>query len=407
MVDRDTLRKYGRLIRDYATRAYRDCLREPSGILKYKFIVPGSVYYDELWDWDSWLTDMAISEIADPVELAEYEYGCVLNFLDHIEADGKIPVWITSMQTSSEIYKGTKNAHKPCLAQHALFISNKHGGAKWLSDGIDKLERFIGWYDRNCLHESGLYFWLDDFAIGVDNDPCAFYRPDGSSASIYLNTLMYLELSAMSSLYGMLSRSDRAEEYARRAEKLKCAIMDCCFDERDRSYYSVDINLVEIDPSAALHSGAPRHWSTLIQRIDLWTSFMPLWAGIATTDQAPDMRERALCERTFLSPYGIRSLAKTEKMYTVKKSGNPSCWLGPIWVIANYMVMVGLDRYGYRDDARALAEKTVVMLGRDIEKCGEMHEYYDPETGEGINNRGFQSWNMLALNMLGYLGIDG
>ena len=99
MVDRDTLRKYGRLIRDYATRAYRDCLREPSGILKYKFIVPGSVYYDELWDWDSWLTDMAISEIADPVELAEYEYGCVLNFLDHIEADGKIPVWITSMQT--------------------------------------------------------------------------------------------------------------------------------------------------------------------------------------------------------------------------------------------------------------------------------------------------------------------
>jgi putative isomerase len=90
-------------------------------------------------------------------------------------------------------------------------------------------------------------------------------------------------------------------------------------------------------------------------------------------------------------------------MYCIKKSGNPSCWLGPIWGISNYMVFEGLCRYGYVEEARELAEKTVTMYGRDIEECGEMHEYYDPDTGVGVNNQGFQSWNMLSYRMYEWL----
>jgi len=90
-------------------------------------------------------------------------------------------------------------------------------------------------------------------------------------------------------------------------------------------------------------------------------------------------------------------------MYCIIQSGNPSCWLGPIWGISNYMVFEGLCRYGFLEDARLLAEKTVTMYGRDIEACGEMHEYYDPDTGEGVNNQGFQSWNMLSYRMYEWL----
>ena len=32
-----------------------------------------------------------------------------------------------------------------------------------------------------------------------------------------------------------------------------------------------------------------------------------------------------------------------------------------------------------------------------------MHEYYDPDTGVGVHNQGFQSWNLLVNNMLAYL----
>ena len=159
-----------------------------------------------------------------------------------------------------------------------------------------------------------------------------------------------------------------------------------------------------IDPSVNLHKGCPRHWNCLIQRIGVWSGFLAMWAGIATKEQAQQMvKEHYLNEKTFFAPYGVRTLSKMEKMYAIIKSGNPSCWLGPIWGISNYMVFEGLRLYGFVDEARDLAIKTITLFGKDIEKNGQMHEYYDPETGEGVNNPGFQNWNLLSLNMFDWL----
>jgi putative isomerase len=90
-------------------------------------------------------------------------------------------------------------------------------------------------------------------------------------------------------------------------------------------------------------------------------------------------------------------------MYSVRASGNPSPWLGPIWGIANYLTFRGFVRYGFDDVAQDLAEKTVRLLGRDLERFGALHECYQPDNGEPIMNRGFQSWNLLALNMIAWL----
>jgi putative isomerase len=67
------------------------------------------------------------------------------------------------------------------------------------------------------------------------------------------------------------------------------------------------------------------------------------------------------------------------------------------------MCFRALINYGYEDEARALAETMISMLGKDIEDCGEMHEYYHPDTGEGIHGQGFQSWNLLVNNMIAWL----
>lgn len=401
------IRTCGNLITDYAKRNYRLCFREPEGILQYPFIVPGSCYTNSLWDWDSWLTDLALRKIAGNQEIAEYEKGCVLNFLSHVDENGRIPIYVKPDRTADDTYytkEKERNIHKPCLAQHALFVAEQTGEWEWLRAHFEKFERYLAWYDRNCLHESGLYFWLDDLAIGVDNDPCTFYRPEKSSASIFLNCLMYAELSATATLAKQLSDLEAATRFEQKAAELQSAIQEHCWDERDGMFYSVDLNLLPVDLTQKLHAGCPRHWSTLIQRIEVWSCFLPLWAGIATPAQAERMvREHYLNEKTFFAPFGVRTLSKMEKMYAIIKSGNPSCWLGPIWGISNYMVFDGLQKYGYRKEAADLAEKTITLLGRDIEKNGEMHEYYHPETGEGVNNPGFQNWNFLALNMLEWL----
>ncbi len=396
------LKKYEELIRNYAENSYRRMFREPLGALKYPFIVPGVAYARELWDWDSWLTNIALVSIAKE-DISDYERGCVLNFLEDMDPDGRMSIDITP-EGRIPLFESMKNIHKPCIAQHALFISEHLDDFEWIRPYYERLELFISYYRKNCLHESGLYFWLDDGAIGVDNEPCTFYRPHGSSASIYLNCLMYKELEAMSSLAEKLGLPDAQKRYSELKDELLLAVRENCWDERDGFYYTFDINLLPVDPNELLHSGAPRTWTGLIMRIGVWTGFMAMWAGIATPEQAKRMvEEHYKCDKTFHSPYGIRSLSKMEKMYTVKPSGNPSCWLGPIWGIANYMTFRGLVDYGFIDEARELAENTVRLFGHDLEENGDIHEYYSPETGKGVHNIGFQSWNLLVVNMLDWL----
>ena len=50
-----------------------------------------------------------------------------------------------------------------------------------------------------------------------------------------------------------------------------------------------------------------------------------------------------------------------------------------------------------------LAKKTITLLNNDYENNQAFHEYYHPETGEGVFNKGFSSWNALVANMIAYL----
>jgi hypothetical protein len=62
---------------------------------------------------------------------------------------------------------------------------------------------------------TGLMYWEDDYAIGVDNDPNTFYRPHESSGSIFLNALMYKEHLATSYLADRLNLTDISVYYKR------------------------------------------------------------------------------------------------------------------------------------------------------------------------------------------------
>ena len=71
--------------------------------------------------------------------------------------------------------------------------------------------------------------------------------------------------------------------------------------------------------------------------------------------------------------------------------------------IEKCLVFKGLLHYGYTEEARELAEKTILLLGRDYERFGALHEYYLPDNGEPVLNKGFQNWNLLVLNMAAWL----
>lgn len=408
MSEEPDFQHYNALIRQNLLDNYSGMFREAGGNMPYPFLTPGSDQYaDVLWDWDSWLTNVALHQIALETtvpdiqeQLQQYGQGCVLNYLHYGGMDGWVPIVINrhgDVERPENPYRA--NMHKPVLAQHAAFITQRNGDdAEWLRDKFYHLLTFLNNYRNHHRHVTGLYFWQSDLMIGVDNDPCTYFRPPRSSGSIYLNCLMCKELQAAVYLAECLNLNEVAIELKADSDRLKTAIRTHCWDERDGFFYSVDLNLLPAE-TTGLHAGQPREWDCLIQRIGVWSGFMALWAGIATVEQAERLRQHYRDTTSFNAPYGVRTLAKYEKMYTIRASGNPSCWLGPVWGVSNYLTFRGLLRYGFEGEARELAQKTLRLFGRDIERFGAMHEYYQPENGEPILNRGFQNWNYLVLNM--------
>ncbi len=88
-------------------------------------------------------------------------------------------------------------------------------------------------------------------------------------------------------------------------------------------------------------------------------------------------------------------------MYSlVKSAGNPSNWLGAVWVIANYCVYKGLVNYNKRELARILKDKTVKLLNKALDNEGDLFESYHPDTGEHFMHPGFLSHNLPVIDML-------
>lgn len=409
--------RWKRLLVEHILANSEHMTREPAGQLAHPYVVPsspGSPYYsDELWDWDSWSASIVLGQVEADTgrrgRFAPYEQGSILNFLDHTDDDGVMPVQLAAdrrLAHGDPTRSGgfAENMHKPVLAQHAALLAQRQGNAEWVLPRLATIARFVDRYLESHVHAgTGLAYWQTDFAIGVDNDPSVYYRPDKSTVAVYLNSLLYRELLALGYLLEEAGDLPEANRRRNQARDLADAMCEHLWDQRDGTFYSADVALRPVDPSDWLHSGAPRSWSSLLMRVDNWSSFLPMWAGLASHEQAARMAERARDPRTFLATYGIRSLSRLEKMYDLRASNNPSNWLGPVWGMANYMVFRGLVRYGLDDDAAELAEKTVRLFGRDLETSGSLHEFYNPDTGEPIMTKGFQNWNFLVLNMIAWL----
>ncbi|HBE02240.1 MAG TPA: glycoside hydrolase family 37, partial [Spirochaetia bacterium] len=88
--------RFIKIIKNKLYSDYRGMYKEAGGALPFPFITPGSQQYsDVLWDWDSWLSNVALRQILLELgdkgeeEYAEkYEKGCVLNFLTWGGKDG-------------------------------------------------------------------------------------------------------------------------------------------------------------------------------------------------------------------------------------------------------------------------------------------------------------------------------
>ncbi|MBQ7679387.1 MAG: trehalase / alfa-L-rhamnosidase / mannosyl oligosaccharide glucosidase [Butyrivibrio sp.] len=404
----------------YIDRNIEKVLKEPVGFIRYPFIDPGSVYDGNVWDWDTYWCVYGLLPLAERLSMKDarerilrHAQGNVLNFLDWQLDDGYIPMMIENGKWP-EPYLNIQhkngvlmNMHKPFLCQQIRLISNYMGDYGWILDKLPQLDRYFGRYRADYYHtRSGLYVWADDIMIGMDNDPASFGRPRFSTANIFLNCFMVMELNAAEAIYRAAAGqgadrshwSLRADQMSQQREALIREIRGQMYDRRDRFYYSVDID-VETRRYDWFHQGLGVFWKSLPIRIATWSGFLPLLAGIATQEEAEALRLHLNDEAAFGSAYGVPTLGRNEPMYNTEATNNPSNWLGPIWLVANYCVFRGMLDYGFTEEARRICDGSVRLLEQDLTQSGCLHEYYDPETGAPVMNGGFINWNILVLNM--------
>lgn len=402
----------------YCSRIARKLLRPAGGIFRYPSIaisLPGKTYSTQLWDWDTLWTTRGLFKLASlsgdeslNAAITEHARGSLLNFLALQSDQGRIPIMISindrdpfgCLELNAPNFR---NQAKPIFAQLAMVISEESGSSDWLAPYFDHLMAFYQAWTLGNRSVTGLLVWGDDIGIGNDNDPTAYGRPFFSSAHLLLNCLYYEELACAAELAGRLGRHHDQTLLKQERQRLGDSIQLHCWEPRDRFYYTADVQCV--DQRAALIPNIPRgmdmSWNSLRLRVQSFTGFLPLWCGLARADQG-----RALIEKNYLNDdrfrceAGVRSLSNQEPMYSLCFSSNPSNWLGPVWIIANYFVWKGLKSYGFSREADELGAKTLCTLATDLENTGSMNEYYDPDTGRPLSHSGFVDWNLLSLEMI-------
>jgi len=125
------------------------------------------------------------------------------------------------------------------------------------------------------------------------------------------------------------------------------------------------------------------------------STFMPLFAGLPSKEQA-----RRLIEEHLLNPrenapagevrYWVTTTAQTEPAWEARRY-----WRGPVWIIMDWLIMEGLQRYGYDDLVETIRGDTLGL----IEASG-FREYYDPRDGSGCGSTDFSWTAALAIELL-------
>ena len=223
--------------------------------------------------------------------------------------------------------------------------------------------------DRS-MRESGFDV---SFRFGPFGDATHHYAP------VCLNSLLYKNEKDLEQISRWLGRNADAEKWAQRAHARKKLISQYLWDEKQGLF--VDFNFV----------------SGLRSSYRYATMFYPLWAGLATPEQAKAVMSNL---KTFEQPGGL-------PMSTVETGAQWDLPYG--WGNIEMLAIDGMRRYGYNGDADRVSYEFLSMVAENFRRDGNIREKYNVvtrsseahvELGYHMNVVGFGWTNAAFLELL-------
>jgi len=316
------------------------------GEIKGLWTTPDRVPHRNMWLWDSVFHSFGLKYISP-----QLAYRAIEAVLEAQRDDGFIPHMITPFGTSDI-------TQPPLLAWGIWEIFQIIKKRKILEKSYPRLKRYIKW---NLEHRDSNKNYLCEWHIGenilsrcgesgMDNSPRfdkALCMDAVDFSSFMANEAKYLE-----KMTEVLNYHEDKVLWHNLRKRIKENVNKLLWDEKTKFYYDRDIfgNL---------------------NRVKTVASFTPMFSGIAEPDQAKALVEHLLSDEEFNTEFPVPSVARSEPTYS------QDMWRGATWVNYNYMVMLGLKRYGYDEIARRIAEKTLKWIAFWYKEEGAIFEYFD------------------------------
>ncbi len=403
--------------------------------LPHDYVVPGG-RFNEMYGWDSYfillglLRDREIDLAQSMVDQLVYEiehYGTVLNANRTYMLNRSQPPVLTLMVL--KLFEHTQDREwlrsiLPAIESYYFYwkvpphlnqttgLSHYNALGEGPAPEVEFSERDESGrthYDR--VREYYQRFQVDDYDTSLyynhqtDSLTELFYRGDRSMresgfdcshrfgpfsvdiihyAPVCLNVLLYQMERDIAEIYHLIGYEDSVNYWLQHAEQRHQRIDQFLWDEEKGMYFDYNFR-----------TARRRHYEYI-------TTFFPLWAGIASEEQA----ERLVANLPeFEAPGGL--------LTSTHVSGNQ--WDAPFgWAPLQLIVVQGLRRYGYIEDAKRLASKFLQMVVKEFEKSGTLVEKYDVERcsanvsdeiffGYSSNEIGFGWTNGVVLELLAFL----
>jgi len=273
-------------------------------------------------------------------------------YLDEtIEVDG--------MPTSSAPWYAWQNLEIWKITRDRQFLEEMYASSK----------RFYQWYtshrdtDGDGLCEWGGHGVLEsvrDARVAVWDEVTS---PDRVEA-LGLNCMLVKEASSLAEMALTLGLESEAAKWRMEADSRAEMVRDQMWDEETGFFYHID----QVDGDFSISRRDDLKRKEII-------GFLPLWAGIATKEQAERLvNEHFLNGKEFWREYGIPSLAANDPYYNPK-----GYWNGPVWVEWNYLVLRGLIDYGYNEAARELTDRVATGMTQVLAETHNLWEFYSPD----------------------------
>ena len=155
-------------------------------------------------------------------------------------------------------------------------------------------------------------------------------------------------------------------EWSSKFDRTARLINQHMWDPQDKFYYNVGMT----DDSFTFEGRSLRRKELI--------GFLPMWAHVATKDQARELVKHLTNQKSFWRRFGVPTLAADDPHYTPFVDG--CCrWNGPVWLLWDYMVMRGLSNYGYTDLARSVGQKMMDAVSLQLSINHRFWESYSPD----------------------------